>query len=103
MKDSEVTIKIAELLGWTNIFESCDGYVFLGMHPTQSMGRDYSEVPNYSSDLNAVYEVEETFSEDQQNDYYHHIADVTGGRLIHVTALERCKAILKLFEKEYEN
>jgi hypothetical protein len=105
-----IRIAVAEVAGKTEVRETVNDYVRDIMCRANN-GRDWSIVPNYPADLNAVHEVEKMLiASDEDGDFrcrYHCVVlpDSLGidtdvwqhrfmWRLISATALQRCIALL---------
>ena len=110
MTDEELRIRVAELLGWTNIceeshysyddMEHCD--VLCGVSKTGCK----DEVPNYPRDLNACHKMEETLTDIQFCKYVQILCGHTttgikiqwggpdAGRACRATARQRCEAFI---------
>jgi hypothetical protein len=101
MKPEQQRIAIAKVCGFTDFFTPSKFELF-GKHEPESMGRDYLDVPDYPSDLNAMHEAENLLT-DAQSDRYISILDkmiVKPKRGIcyyvaHATAAQRAEAFLR--------
>lgn len=85
MTNDEIRIAIAESQGWTRYKhksyenDSDQPWVPAGFDYDKSpysLIRDTKELPNYTSDLNAMQEVEKTLRQDEQEIYWNHLVGV---------------------------
>lgn len=105
MSPEKQRIAVAETQGWTNVHRSQKTSVSLfdkliGQHPSESI-----HVPDYLSDLNAMWEVEGTLNAGLRVDFeaeLMRILDVSslievgeGFMLAHATAAQRAEAFLR--------
>jgi len=113
MSDEQINIAIAEACGWTHIFQPDDEFALLGMHPAHSMGRDYSTVPDYCDDLNAMHKAERSVPFNIY-DYVGQLAEASGAalyyeddseafQLLSATARQRAEAFLRTLGKWEES
>ena len=102
MTIQEQTIAIAESMGWTE--DKSDNR---GLPPHANAG-DYQELPNYTSDLNAMHEVIRSLSKTDRKEYNKELARVTHGEraespdifyLIEATAAQRAESYIKVIGK----
>jgi hypothetical protein len=117
MNDMELRIRVAELLGWTDIgFGSCSRHecvgddtpqeALVGLPPEGTPGDYWTVVPNYPGDLNAMHEVEHLLHDDDWDgigDYLAHLRSIMGigcdeWRLPFATARQRAEAYVKVME-----
>lgn len=78
MTDEQINIKIAEACGWSELNVSHMGAVTSAIPPKELYKRDRREIPNYTSDLNAMHEAEKTIPWEQRKQYHSTLADVSG-------------------------
>jgi hypothetical protein len=83
MSDEEINIAIAEACGWEKKFY------------------DYSDIPDYCNDLNAMHEAEKTLTRDQIEIFCCRLLPKHHGIWwgIHTTARQRAEAFLKAIGK----
>lgn len=134
MSPDETRIAIAEACGWTLIqvreplMEGMYPYV-CGMNPNPDVihtvieirgderierkpiepDYDWEELPEYTYDLNAMHEAEETLTKKQHWQYITHLVELTGAEwtdayeevmvVAHATAAQRAEAFLKTVGK----
>lgn len=99
MNKEKQRVAIAEACGW-----SCFEPDTIQYTARRSDGK-WDVVPNYPDDLNAMYEAEETLSEDDKKKYYNELYEFAPRRvftthednwtMIHLTAPQRAEAFLK--------
>lgn len=105
MTEEEINIAIAKELGWTFITGEVD-------YDGESMpftvwkldGKDHNTIPDYCHDLNAMYEAENSLSEQEQRDYfYRQLVPMFKGRepythrhAAFATAHQRAEAFLRV-------
>ncbi len=96
MNTQDINASIAEACGWVY----CDGW----HHPD---GR--SELPDYTTDLNAMYEAEEMLTVVQQALFVSKLSQILSPaifpqsfRVIHATAGQRAEAFLRALKKGEE-
>jgi len=102
--DNEIIHAMAKIDGFTLL--TLEGQILLGYKESRCLGM-HVMVPNYLKDLNALHEVE-TLLEDKTRKRPLYTAytkelsklcDNNLGLIVHATARQRCKAILKTFNK----
>lgn len=77
MNTEETNIKIAELLGWTQISEHFDDGVMCG-NPPGKTGTGYIQpIPRFASDLNLCSQFEAMLTDDEWDEY----CNLLGGSL----------------------
>lgn len=111
MTPDEQKIAVAEAVGWTNIGFSglYDGWHGLRPNGKYEERSDWSYLPDYDDDLNAMHEAEKHLLRVQVADYARNLRQVTlrdaldgteyYWRIIHATAAQRCEAFLKTIGK----
>ena len=110
LSDDELRIRVAELVGWTNVQQSDDavedisniGCGFVGTLPKcDECNKEFLfPVPDYPYDLNACHEMEEAIKGPDaaiytslltiDNPWMH----IVGWNLLHATARQRCEAFV---------
>lgn len=96
----EQRIKVAELCGFTNIGESNLDIEFClwGISPDT---KQWKEIPEYLSDLNAMHEAEKMLQDDKQEIYAGNIiitCGFQGYKIAHATAAQRAEAFVLTME-----
>ena len=99
MSDEELRIKVAELRGWNGVIRS--GSWIIGWTDKPSEER---EIPDFSQDLNAMYEVEKDMTEKEYNKYCDMLWNMCHGAsgksgAIHASARQRAEAFVMAMEK----
>ncbi len=74
MTQEEKRIKLAEAAGWTNISDWKAAGIN-GKHPVELW---VDVIPDYFHDLNAVRELQEKLTKDQQFEFVYHLNNVLG-------------------------
>lgn len=96
MKDQEINIAIAEVLGWKIMFEE------RGIPPNwkTTAVEDAISCPDYCHDLNAMHEAESSIVTDQKMSYVEQLTPGFGFSLfrdlVHITARQRAEAFLRV-------
>ena len=98
MTDQEINIAIAEAAGWTDvkhrrIWDGSTGKVTEGL--MGKYGDTVFVVPSYTTDLNAIHEVEKTFSAEEWYSY-DSLIPLRDPQKIHATARQRAEAFLRV-------
>lgn len=111
MTTQQINIAIAESLGWHHFIINDEYGNDRALRPGQefSMGCIFTDIPNYTADLNAMHEVEKTLSLDERDKYYSHLWNIcdkmhrmasVGGWLVPTaTALQRAEVYLRTIGK----
>jgi hypothetical protein len=97
MTDEQINIKIAEACGWSELNVSHMGAVTSAIPPKELYKRDRREIPNYTSDLNAMHEAEKTIKGTPHwNTYETMLARSVSGDngMFHITASQRALAFI---------
>ncbi|MDP2692443.1 MAG: hypothetical protein Q8O88_02250 [bacterium] len=105
MSNEEIRIVIAEICGWKDVRSATGLHIIWGIRP--DTGYD-SQVPLYTSDLNAMNGAENFLDDDQWLDYVRclqeDVCKVVGKyngmiAVCHATAQQRAEAFLRIFGK----
>lgn len=76
LNDEELNIKVAEFLGWTDIYRSVYGYI-AGYAPNSNHNHHPLPIPHYSNDLNTIHEIER-IDPNLRNAYISNLWMITG-------------------------
>jgi hypothetical protein len=107
MKPKEQRIAILEFLGWTDLKKINFG-ALRGTSPT---GEKNSIAPNPLTNLNIIHKVEEKIPSNLRARYWSIICVLNSGKIslhgyfysTHVSAAQKCEAILKTLDKWLDN
>ena len=108
MTDEEIRIKVAELLGFTEIYDGIiDDHYGANVDYYGLIGKDkvgyIVDLPDYLFDLNACHEMVETLRKEDDSKWYDfrkHLMDECGSVMnaIQATERQRCEAFIKTME-----
>jgi len=96
MTHQEINQAIAEACGWTDVQVGTLSKELIGKSPTDG---DYWPIASYVSDLNAMWEAEETIYSHHKMWLAYYNAVGAGPFSLHVTARKKAEAFLKVIGK----
>jgi hypothetical protein len=101
MTQEQKRIKLANYAGWHEKPEPHGSHNATAWWHNQDRYPSYlMPVPDYFNDLNAVHELEKALTEDQYDEYRHHLGKAVGylwRGIISATAAQRAEALGKAF------
>jgi len=102
MTDEELRIKVSELCGWTELDTESEYIGFSGKPPKSYGDYDSLELPNYTTDLNAMHEAVMALDETMRLKFCMVLMDIVGGGAsfneINATARQRAEAFVLTME-----